>query len=470
MENNETNQLPKKEKTSFFRNNYKKRYKNLLIEKEDLENRYALCGKLNDKLNQTLKEYANGEFKTKEELRSHIRTLENNIIAHKTTLENLDAEIKEKQLALSLLDSDIITKKKAIASLDDALFFSEFGLYSPIYKFANSEMYKDRLAMIRLAQKTMIRNNTAILFSSDTSFHDGLTISTAMIKDNIKHMLRSFNNETEVLINKVKFNNVETIRSRIVASYESLNRLNHRFNIMLSPAYLSSKLEELNLSYEYTIKKQEEREIQREERERLREDAKLQQELKEKKKTLKKEKTHYNNALESLSQKLRTNPDDPLLLSKKEALLEELEEINKGLDDINYREANKRAGYVYIVSNIGSFGEGIYKIGMTRRLDPMDRIRELGDASVPFNFDVHAIIFSDDAPKLEKALHHAFEKNKLNRINTRREFFQANLEDIEQIVRQHYDKAVEFIKIPEAQQYRESLKLKETMEKSHNMF
>jgi len=100
----------------------------------------------------------------------------------------------------------------------------------------------------------------------------------------------------------------------------------------------------------------------------------------------------------------------------------------------------------------------------------MDRIRELGDASVPFNFDVHAIIFSDDAPKLEKALHHAFEKNKLNRINTRQEFFQANLEDIEQIVRQHYDKAVEFIKIPEAQQYRESLKLKETMEKSHNMF
>ena len=123
MENNETNQLPKKEKTSFFRNNYKKRYKNLLIEKEDLENRYALCCQLNDKLNQTLKEYANGEFKTKEELRSHIRTLENNIIAHKTTLENLDAEIKEKQLALSLLDSDIITKKKDIASLDDDLFF-----------------------------------------------------------------------------------------------------------------------------------------------------------------------------------------------------------------------------------------------------------------------------------------------------------------------------------------------------------
>ena len=119
---------------------------------------------------------------------------------------------------------------------------------------------------------------------------------------------------------------------------------------------------------------------------------------------------------------------------------------------------------MYIISNIGSFGEDVYKIGMTRRLDPMDRVRELGDASVPFNFDVHAIIFSDAAPKLENALHHAFEKNKLNMINARREFFHTKIEDIERVVRENYDKAIEFIKIPDAQQYRESLKLKQNID------
>ena len=141
-------------------------------------------------------------------------------------------------------------------------------------------------------------------------------------------------------------------------------------------------------------------------------------------------------------------------------LLRHLEKLDISLKDIDYREANKKAGYVYIISNIGSFGENIYKIGMTRRLDPFDRVDELGDASVPFKFDVHAMIFSDDAPKLEAALHRAFEHKKLNMVNQKREFFAVTLEEIEEVVKANYDKTVEFVKVAEAGQYRESIKMK----------
>lgn len=135
---------------------------------------------------------------------------------------------------------------------------------------------------------------------------------------------------------------------------------------------------------------------------------------------------------------------------------EQLNNIEEEIRKIDYREANQRAGYVYIISNIGSFGENIYKIGMTRRLEPMDRVDELGDASVPFAFDVHAMIFSDDAPALEAALHRAFDNKKVNMINTRREFFHVTLEEIEEVVKKNFDKTVEFTKIPNAEQYRES--------------
>ena len=158
---------------------------------------------------------------------------------------------------------------------------------------------------------------------------------------------------------------------------------------------------------------------------------------------------------------LEQTPDNTSLLSKKAELEEHLTDIDKAIKDIDYREANQKAGYVYIISNIGAFGPDVYKIGMTRRLDPQDRVDELGDASVPFNFDVHAMIFSDNAPALEAALHRAFEDRKLNMVNTRREFFHVTLDEIKDVVKKNFDKTVEFIDVPDAEQYRISQKMKE---------
>jgi hypothetical protein len=176
-----------------------------------------------------------------------------------------------------------------------------------------------------------------------------------------------------------------------------------------------------------------------------------------------KEEKHFTRALETINARLLKATDDTeraLLESEKANIEQKLVEVEKNKQDIWSREQNTRAGYVYIISNVGSFGEHIYKIGVTRRFDPQERVDELGDASVPFDFDIHALIFSDDAPALETALHKAFEKRRLNMINRRREFFNVTLEEIEAVVRKNFNKPVEFIVLADAAEYRQSLILK----------
>ena len=143
-------------------------------------------------------------------------------------------------------------------------------------------------------------------------------------------------------------------------------------------------------------------------------------------------------------------------LTRKEELSNYLIDVDKALQDLDYREANQKAGYVYIISNIGAFGDNVFKIGMTRRLEPEERIAELSGASVPFKFDIHAMIFSDNAPKLEAALHNAFAYKKINLVNGRKEFFRVTLDEIKKVVQENYDKTVDFINLPEAEQFRTS--------------
>ena len=229
--------------------------------------------------------------------------------------------------------------------------------------------------------------------------------------------------------------------------------------IQISAQYLDLKIQELHLAYEYAIKKQEEKEELKRIRIEQREQAKLEREIEIARKKLEKEQSHCVNELSRMSKQdvSAMNEDEKAAFDAKKSELEsQLSEIKKGITDVDYRAANQRAGYVYIISNIGSFGENIYKIGMTRRLNPMDRVDELGDASVPFNFDVHALIFSEDAPALETALHQAFEDRKVNMVNGRREFFHVTLDEIKQVIKDNFDKTVEFTDTADAEQYRKS--------------
>ncbi len=375
--------------------------------------------------------------------------------------KNLILQIENLKIESDGLTESIKEKRNQIVELDESILLQDFGMYSPIYDFATSDEYKDRLDAIRTEQKNMILNKTAVTCSRVWTV-DGSTVQgRVMTNQNIKQILRCFNDECDMLISKVKFNNVTAYTDKIIKSFDALNRMNSKNAVSLSTTYLNLKIEELQLAYEYAVKKQQEKDEQRRIREQMREEAKLQKELEEARKDIEKEQKHYSNALSKINEQLEKCDDveKDVLLEKKAEIESHLSSLDKAMEDIDYRQANKRAGYVYIISNIGSFGENVYKIGMTRRLDPMERVDELGDASVPFKFDVHALIFSDDAPALETALHHAFENKKVNMINGRREFFNVTLDEIEEVVKANYDKTVEFVKVPEAEQYRETQKI-----------
>lgn len=289
-----------------------------------------------------------------------------------------------------------------------------------------------------------------------------LTKGKQRLKKDINNTLKTFNSDCDTIISKVKYNNLETIESRIKKSFSTLNKLNLDLEIKIKENYLNLKLKELHLTYGQKLKIQEENEAKRIEREILLEEKRLIKELEEKRLSIIKERTHYTNELNNLSHLLEKDPSNNDVLEKIKEFEIKIQEIENNLKDIDYRENNKRAGYVYIISNIGSFGENVFKIGMTRRLDPLDRVRELGDASVPFQFDVHALIFSEDAPSLENAIHKALENKKVNMKNSRKEFFNVTIEEIEKIVKENFSKTVEFIYKPEAEQYNQSLLIKKS--------
>ena len=376
-------------------------------------------------------------------------------------LKNIQEQIKKKEDQLIKAMDEYQKRSRDLIVLDDVIEMESFSLYKPRYDFVNSEEYKEKLDSIREQQKQMIREKTAAICETSWSVQGSTAKGRTFANEMIKLFLRSFNNECEAAVQAVKFSNFDRCTARIEKSFDAINALGKVNTVHITQQYKKLKLDELALAYEFQCKKQEEKEALAELRAQQREEAKLAKEIEAARKEAEKERKHYIQALEKLKVQMDscTDGEKEALLEKQSELLNHLDDINGKLENIDYRQSNQRAGYVYIISNIGSFGEGIYKIGMTRRLDPMERIYELGDASVPFMFDVHAMIFSDDAPKLEAALHQAFASRRVNQVNQRREYFRVSLEEIKEVVRKNHDKTVEFINVPEAQQYRESCRM-----------
>ncbi len=392
-----------------------------------------------------------------------IIALQNEITNLSSQKDSLSDNIQKLELMLKNLNDQIDKKRENIISLDEEILVQEFGLYKPQYDFANSLDYNEELAKIRALQKELIKNKIAVTGNNHWQVNGSTTKGRKLVSDTQKLLLRAFNTECDDIISKVKYTNFDSSLNRIYKLSETISKLGTIMDISVTPAYLEAKTKELRLAFEYRQKKQEEKEEAKAAREEQREQAKLQREIEEQKKKVEKEQTHYLTAYEKAKKQLADKPDDKELLEKKAQLENRLEEIDKALIDIDYRQANMKAGYVYVISNIGAFGENIYKIGMTRRLNPQERIDELGDASVPFKFDVHAMIFSDDAPALENALHKAFENRKVNMVNKRREFFNVSLEEIKTVIRENFDKTVEFIDIPDAEQYRVSQRMRKNL-------
>jgi hypothetical protein len=205
------------------------------------------------------------------------------------------------------------------------------------------------------------------------------------------------------------------------------------------------------------MKKQEEKEKEREDRERMREEERAQRDFERAQREAAIEKAKAEKALETARDALRKATGEHL-----EAIQAEIKELEKRMADAQSKQDRAvsmaqltRMGHVYIISNVGSFGENVFKIGMTRRLEPADRVQELSGAAVPYGFDVHAMIFSEDAPGLEAALHIKFADRRLNLVNQRKEYFRVTLNEISEFVHSQGQK-IEFVDVPEAKQYRES--------------
>ncbi len=374
-----------------------------------------------------------------------------------------ESRLEAAKKRVSSEETKLADAKKAIIETNEAVLLQSFGFYTPHYLYDLSDEYKEALSDIRTKQKQLVKNGQAITGAIDWTVNGSKQQGKKMVSDTQKLLLRAFNAECDDAIEHVKFNNYDSCVKKIESSYNAISKLGSIMNISITSQYYKLKEKELRLMHEYKLKKQDEKDAAKAARERMREEAKLAKELEEARKRLQKEQTHYSNALSKIIQQLaNAAPEDRAAIeAKKEEIVKQLAKIDREFKDVDYREANQKAGYVYIISNIGAFGEGVYKIGMTRRLEPMDRIDELGDASVPFDFDVHAMIFSEDAPALEAALHKAFENRKLNMVNTRREFFRVSLDEIKDVIKHNFDKTVEFVDIAPAEQYRKSILLSE---------
>jgi hypothetical protein len=229
----------------------------------------------------------------------------------------------------------------------------------------------------------------------------------------------------------------------------SIEKLGKTMSIRITDEYHRVRIKELELTADFAEKVARDKEQEREEKARLREERQAQVELERERARLGKERQHHHNAM----QVLLANGDS----EGAERMQDTIAEIDDAIAHVDYRAANVRAGYVYVISNIGAFGDGVVKIGMTRRLDPLDRVRELGDASVPFRFDVHALHFSTDAVGIENEMHKRLHDRRLNRVNNRREFFHCTALEAKDHLLALAGDLLEYNELPEAIEYRQSL-------------
>lgn len=386
--------------------------------------------------------------------------LQQSIIDKKKELDELNSNVEKLSTEKKTLADKLNELSQKIDNANSTIEMQEYGLYEPKYDFATSLGYKEKLTEIRKNQKEMIRKKVAVDYREDWTVDGSKAKGTKMTNDSIKLVLRAFNNECEAAINKVKYSNYDSIQKRIERSYEQINKLTSVTQVSISYYYLDSKLEELALAYEYAKKKEQEKEELREQRQREREEKALQKEVAQKKKVIDKEINHFKNVIAELQEKLKSITDD----NEATAINKQLSELEQKIDErdhekeeLDYRTANASAGYVYIISNIGSFGKDVFKIGVTRRLDPTERISELSSASVPFKFDVHALIFSYDAYKLENELHSYFDKYKLNKVNNHKEFYKIPIEKIKEKLAEYKELTIDFEEMADAEEYRQTL-------------
>lgn len=398
-----------------------------------------------------------------DELDGMISYKEKNIALKASEFEKLNSSYKN--------SLEIYVKlKKEVILFENKLDLIEFGIYEPVYDFEKSDDFREKQNKIVQQQKEMIFNDTAAFCSTKWTIEGSESKGKAVIKVYKKLLLRAFNGESDVMIAKVKWNNINQMKERLHKNFTSINNLGKGFHVSITKEYLNLKLKELTLEYEYQAKKQQEKEEMKAIQDELREEEKARREYEKAQRDAEKQEAIFQIALEKARKEFEESNgvDIEELKYQIEKLELELKEAQDKKERALSMAQQTKRGHVYIISNIGAFGEDVYKIGMTRRLEPIDRIKELGDASVPFQFDVHAMIYSGVARTLEYELHKAFSLKKVNMLNNRKEFFKVSLEEIEETIKKLGFEA-EFTKMAEAMQYRETMAILNKLENKEDL-
>jgi len=348
--------------------------------------------------------------------------------------------------------------KRAVESLEESLESIDVGLYRPHFTYADSESYKSAIEQTRVRQKELIKVGRAAICGTTWTVGGSQREGERMVKQTQKLILRAFNAESEAAVSNVSWNNYTVMEARINKAFEMLNKHGTVLQVNLADEYRRSRLEELKLVFEAAEKRQQEREEQRRQRAAQREEEKVQRELLREQEEATKDEGRYQKALTKARQELEAARD-----SDREAMEARIRELESDLAAAQSRKERAvaqaqltKVGHVYVISNVGAFGEGVIKIGLTRRLDPEERVQELGDASVPFPFDIHAMIYSENAPELETGLHEHFWDKRLNWVNDRKEFFRITPAEVQAELGRRGLKA-ELSTVPEAKEFRQTV-------------
>jgi hypothetical protein len=379
--------------------------------------------------------------------RDHAARLASEEKTHQERSRQEQASAESQVQALRVQISEL---QKTVVATEEIALLQEAGVYRYRHPLTDAVAYERELGRIEDTIKEMTKNDGgAVLATTNWTVNASETEGRKMVRDFSKLMLRAFNAEADNLVRALKPYKLDAAIERLAKVASTIEKLGRTMAIRISTPYHQLREEELKLTADWLQKQAEEKDAERAERERLREERKVQQEMERERAKLEKERQHYLNALEVLSAK-----GD---LAGAERLRSQLTEVDRAIEDVDYRAANIRAGYVYVISNIGSFGEALVKVGLTRRLDPMERIRELSDASVPFNFDVHAVFFSRDAVGIESAMHERLANARVNIVNRRREFFRVTPAEVKALLADLTGELLEFTEVAEALEYRQSI-------------
>ncbi|MEW1914756.1 DUF4041 domain-containing protein [Kitasatospora sp. NPDC085895] len=358
-------------------------------------------------------------------------------------------EVESSRQEIATLEGQLTELRAQTVVTEELLMLQQVGVYAYHHPLQDAIAYRTQLDSLQAEIKRLAAAGMAVRSVTDWTVNGSRAEGKKMVRDFSKLMLRAYNAEADQAVRTMRPHRLQPLVDRLYKTRETIAKLGATMQIRIADEYHDARVRELYLTADYLQKKDEEKEAQRELRARQREEEKAQREFDRERGKLEKELEHTQRALQRLHE--RGDADGAMELEAK------LQEIQQALTAVAERAANIRTGYVYVISNVGAFGDRIVKIGLTRRLEPLDRIYELSGASVPFRFDVHALIFSEDAVGLETKLHQRFADRRVNRVNSRREFFYVSPAEVRdalgEFAGQHL---VEFVDEPEALEWRAS--------------